>query len=602
MTKERPTTGRFHDLGIDEKLLATLTKKGFETPTPIQHQVIPGALEGKDVIGIAQTGTGKTLAFGVPMIQSLAKKKGQGLVVVPTRELALQVEKAISEIGTSFGLRTAVIIGGVAQHPQVRALHNNPHIVIATPGRLADLMKQKVYNLSSVNTIVLDEADRMLDVGFLPEIKRILSAAPKERQIMLFSATMPKSISELASAFMQLPIRIEIAPQGTASELVEQEVFIVVKSDKMRLLDSILEQYRDQKVLVFSRTKYGAKRIALDIRSMGHSATEIHSNRSQAQRKIALDGFSTGRFRVMVATDIAARGIDVKDIGIVLNFDLPDCLEDYVHRIGRTGRAGKYGKSISFATPGERYDIKKIERLINKTLPILSLPTLPAARPKSAAEERYPSSGGRGRTPSRGGFGGRSNSSRPQGGFGSRSGSSRGSGRFDSRSKPSDSSEGFGDRKKRSFRPKPGSGSRVRSPRPQGGYSGRSRTPRSQEGIGERGTNSFRPQTGYNGRPRTPRSREGTEERSSTFRPKVGVSRTRKPRTQGGYGSKPKPFRSKGEFSGSTRDSRSLGTYESKSKNSRPKGKFGSKPKTSRPKTGFGSKPRSFGSKKRFTK
>lgn len=373
-------TGRFYDIGVSEKLIAVLTKRGFNIPTPIQHQVIPGAMQGKDVVGIAQTGTGKTLAFGIPMIQRIAKNKGQGLILVPTRELALQVEQALKDIGTPFGLRSAVVIGGVPQHTQIKALKLNPHIVIATPGRLADLMNQRAYALDQVNIITLDEADRMLDVGFLPQIKLILQAAPKEKQMMLFSATMPKSISSLASRFMKMPLRIEIAPQGTAAKNIEQEVFVIIKSNKMRLLDSLLQQYQNDKTLIFSRTKYGAKRIARNIRNIGHTATEIHSNRSQTQRRLALEGFKKGKFRVMVATDIAARGIDVKDISLVINFDLPDNSEDYVHRIGRTGRVDRYGKAISFVTPSEKASVKKIERLIRKSLPVLSLPSLPEKR------------------------------------------------------------------------------------------------------------------------------------------------------------------------------------------------------------------------------
>ena len=388
MTQSKPITGRFHDLGIEEKILKRLTKKGFNIPTPIQRQVIPGALKKKDIIGIAQTGTGKTLAFGIPMIQCIIQDKGQGLVLVPTRELALQIEEAIKQISTPLGLRCAVVIGGASQYVQVNALRRNPHIVVATPGRLVDLMNQRAYTLNRVNIIVLDEADRMLDIGFLPQIKRVLESIPKEHQMMLFSATMPKSISTLASAFMKIPIRIEIAPQGTLSETVEQEVFIVAKSDKMRLLDSILQQYRGNKTLIFSRTKYGAKRIARDIRNMSHTATEIHSNRSQAQRKTALDGFINGKFRVLVATDIASRGIDVKDISLVINFDFPNNSEDYVHRIGRTGRVGRYGKAISFVTSSEKSNIRSIERLIRKSLPILSLPVLPPARKKSPYQEQ----------------------------------------------------------------------------------------------------------------------------------------------------------------------------------------------------------------------
>ena len=387
MENTKQTQVRFSDLGIGENFLAILEGKGFTVPTPIQHQVIPGALTGKDVVGIAQTGTGKTLAFGIPMIQQIARHKGQGLIIVPTRELAIQVEQSLSLIGNALGVRTVVLIGGVPKNPQIRAIRTNPHVIIATPGRLVDLMNEGVVKLDRVKNITLDEADRMLDVGFLPQIKRIFQAVPKDRQTMLFSATMPTSISSLASAFMKIPIRIEVAPQGTLAQNVKQEVFFIEKSSKMQLLDTLLQQYSQDTILIFSRTKHGAKRIARDIRNMGHTACEIHSNRTQSQRQVALTGFTNGKIRIMVATDIAARGIDVKNISLVINFDLPDNSEDYVHRIGRTGRAGRSGKAISFAASVQQPDVKKIERLIRKTLPIISLPILPPARPKPLIRE-----------------------------------------------------------------------------------------------------------------------------------------------------------------------------------------------------------------------
>ena len=388
MTEKHIDTGRFDDLGIKKNFLEILKSKGFSKPTPIQHQVIPGALEGKDVVGIAQTGTGKTLAYGIPLLQNLSTTKGQGLILVPTRELAQQVADALNSIGKTLGLRIAVIIGGVSSRPQIKDLRNNPHIVIATPGRLDDLMEQRHYRLDNVSVLILDEADRMLDVGFLPQIKRIFKLAPVNRQTMLFSATMPESISGLASAFMKMPLRIEIAPQGTSAENVEQEVFIISKPDKMRLLYSLLKIYKDDTILIFSRTKHGAKRITRDINDAGHTVTEIHSNRTQGQRKASLEGFSRGRFRIMVATDIAARGIDVKQISIVINFDLPDNSEDYVHRIGRTGRAGRSGKAISFVTPSEKADIRRIEKLIRKTLPILDLPIMVREQTDSFVSDR----------------------------------------------------------------------------------------------------------------------------------------------------------------------------------------------------------------------
>lgn len=375
MTQNNTAEHLFSTLGIAPKLLAILQAKNFITPTPIQHQCIPSALEGKDIVGIAQTGTGKTLAFAVPILQRLAQVKGQALVLVPTRELALQVDDMIRQIGASLGLKSVVIIGGASANMQMRALRNNPHVVIATPGRLIDHLSQNIFSLKNVNMIVLDEADRMLDIGFLPDIKRILEQAPKERQTLLFSATMPQAIAQIALKFMKMPLRIEVAPSGTAAEGVEQEIFIVDKQAKLPLLEKVLAE-NSGSVLVFARTKYSVKKITRVVNAMSHSATEIHSNRSLAQRTQAMAGFKSGAYRVLVATDIASRGIDVSDITLVVNYDLPENSEDYVHRIGRTGRAGLSGKAISFATPDQRGDIKQIERLIKQTIPILSLPKL----------------------------------------------------------------------------------------------------------------------------------------------------------------------------------------------------------------------------------
>jgi ATP-dependent RNA helicase RhlE len=373
MTEEKNI---FRELGVAPSLVKVLDQHKLVTPTPIQHQCIPVALEGKDVIGIAQTGTGKTLAFGLPMIQRIAKHKGQGLILLPTRELAIQVDEVLRKIGGVIGLRTAVLIGGAPMGGQLRELQRKPHIVIATPGRLNDHLKQKTYKPENICTVVLDEADRMLDIGFMPQIRQILSLINYEHQTLLFSATMPSEISEIAAKFMKLPLRIEVAPAGTPGANIEQEMYIVSKEDKIELLKKYLHDTTGT-VIVFSRTKYGAKKITAKINQLGYSAVEIHSNRSLAQRKEAMTGFKSGKYRILVATDIAARGIDVNDITLVVNFDLPDNPEDYVHRIGRTGRAGKTGKAVSFATPDQKADIKTIERLIKKSLPILELPNLP---------------------------------------------------------------------------------------------------------------------------------------------------------------------------------------------------------------------------------
>lgn len=374
------TKSGFHGLGIAPQLVTLLEQLNFTIPTPIQRQSIPVAVTGKDVIGIAQTGTGKTLAFGIPMIQRLSQVKGQGLILLPTRELALQVDETLQKIGRRLGLRTVVLIGGASMQNQIDRLRANPHIIVATPGRLVDHLEQKTVTLMSVHIVVLDEADRMFDIGFAPQIKRILKLVPKERQTMLFSATMPPEIAKMAAEHMALPLRIEVAPAGTAAQQVDQEIFIVHKDVKLQLLDKLLSEYQGT-VLVFSRTKWGAKRITRAVQAMGHSAAEIHSNRSLAQRKDALQGFKTGKYRVLIATDIAARGIDVTGIELVINFDLPDNSEDYVHRIGRTGRAGRTGTAVSFVTPDERGDVRSIERLIKKTIPITALPTLPPQRP-----------------------------------------------------------------------------------------------------------------------------------------------------------------------------------------------------------------------------
>jgi ATP-dependent RNA helicase RhlE len=374
----------FRGLGIAPSILTVLDKLNFNIPTPIQAQSIPIAIEGKDVMGIAQTGTGKTLAFGIPMIQRLLSEDGRtGLVLLPTRELAEQVDESIRRIGAPLGIRTAVLIGGEPIGRQIAAIRRGPHIVIATPGRLIDHLEQRILALKGVGVVVLDEADRMLDMGFAPQLKKILAALPQERQTMLFSATMPENIVTMARAYLKLPIRVEIARPGTAATNVTQELFIVTQPEKPQLLEKVLQQYRGS-VLVFTRTKFSAKKIAAHLRALGHTAAEMHSNRSLSQRRDALDGFKKGKYRVVVATDIAARGIDVSNIELVINYDLPTVAEDYVHRIGRTGRAGGSGHAISFARPDEKRDVMTIERVMRTTLPVSKTPDLPPPPPQSA--------------------------------------------------------------------------------------------------------------------------------------------------------------------------------------------------------------------------
>ena len=365
----------FYGLGIAPKILDILERIKFKVPTPIQLRAIPLAIEGKDIVGIAQTGTGKTHSFAIPMVQRLVQKKGIGLVLAPTRELAIQIDEAFGEITRVFGMKTACLIGGAPMEPQVQALRRDPRVVIATPGRLIDHMSHWNFIPDSVVMLVLDEADRMLDMGFAPQIEKILRFLPKERQTMLFSATMPKEIMNIAAKHMKLPLSVEIAPSGTTVERVTQELFIVKKESKSQLLKKLLAQYHGS-VLLFSRTKHNARKIAKSIRDLGHCASEIHSNRSLSQRREALEGFKSGKYRVLVATDIASRGIDVTGIELVINYDLPEDAENYVHRIGRTARAGHKGHAISFATPDQSADVRDIEKLIKATLPVSKHPEL----------------------------------------------------------------------------------------------------------------------------------------------------------------------------------------------------------------------------------
>ncbi len=369
----------FYGLGIAPKILDILERLKFKVPTPIQLKAIPLALNGKDIIGIAQTGTGKTHAFAIPMVQCLAQKNRVGLVLAPTRELAIQIDEVFQEIARSFGMKTACLIGGAPMPGQVQALRRNPRIVIATPGRLIDHMSQWNFMPNEVGMLVLDEADRMLDMGFAPQINKILRFLPKDRQTMLFSATIPKEIMEIVANYMKLPVSVEIAPSGTIVKEVTQELFIVKKEAKLRLLSKLLAQYHGP-VLLFSRTKHNARKITASIRDMRYSAAEIHSNRSLSQRREALDGFKSGRYKVLVATDIASRGIDVTGIELVINYDLPEDAENYVHRIGRTARAGHKGHAISFATPDQSSDVRDIEKLIRSALPIAKHPEIPQER------------------------------------------------------------------------------------------------------------------------------------------------------------------------------------------------------------------------------
>ena len=381
----KDTPSGFLGLGIAPNLFEAIERLHFKIPTPIQLKSIPVALHGDDLIGIAQTGTGKTLAFGVPMIQHLMQGGGQGLVVLPTRELALQVEEMLGKLGNALGLKMAVVIGGASMFAQKKALERNPHIIIATPGRIIDHIENSHLKLNKVKILVLDEADRMMDMGFTPQLKKILLAVPKERQTMLFSATMPDEIAKIAANFMKMPTRLEIAPSGTTPKDLTQEVFFIQPALKNRLLEKLLNDYHGP-ILIFTRTKHGARKVNKFVRDLGHKSSEIHSDRTQAQRKQAMDGFKSGYYRVLVATDIAARGIDVQGIEVVINYDLPNQAEDYIHRIGRTGRAGQVGRAISFAMPNQWQEIRGIERLMKIVLPVSKLP---AGLPTQIPQEEF---------------------------------------------------------------------------------------------------------------------------------------------------------------------------------------------------------------------
>jgi ATP-dependent RNA helicase RhlE len=348
--------------------------EGYATPTPIQLLAIPPLLRGRDLLGCAQTGTGKTAAFVLPMLQRLAATPRRGrvraLVLTPTRELAAQIAERVSAYGRHLGVRYAVIYGGVSQRGQEQALRRAPDVLVATPGRLLDLVQQRIVDLGGVEIFVLDEADRMLDMGFVHDVKRVISAVPTQRQTLLFSATMPRSIEELAAGLLRDPERVSVVPQGTPAELVTQSVYFVARSEKRALLERVLRGPDVVRALVFTRTKHGANRVAEQLEGAGIGAAAIHGNKSQGQRERALLGFRQGTTPVLVATDIAARGIDVDGVSHVINYDLPDAAESYVHRIGRTGRAGATGLAVSFCEGDQRGLLRDIERLIRRPIAV----------------------------------------------------------------------------------------------------------------------------------------------------------------------------------------------------------------------------------------
>jgi ATP-dependent RNA helicase RhlE len=364
----------FTALGLCAPIVGAVVDEGYATPSPVQVEVIPHVLAGRDVLAAAQTGTGKTAAFVLPILHRLAAEgpssgRIRALILTPTRELASQIAERVSVYGRHLPLRHAVIYGGVSQRGQESALRSNPDVVVATPGRLLDLMQQRFVVLDAVTHFVLDEADRMLDMGFVQDVRRISSALPARKQTLLFSATIAPAIETLAGRMLSNPARVAIAPTVTTAETVEQSVVFVSRADKPALLERVLREGVDRRTLVFTRTKHGANRLCQRLDQAGFRSAAIHGNKTQSARERALDSFRRGTTHVLVATDVAARGIDVDGISLVVNFDLPNAAESYVHRIGRTGRAGAVGRAISFCDQDERQLLRDVERLIRRRLP-----------------------------------------------------------------------------------------------------------------------------------------------------------------------------------------------------------------------------------------
>ena len=370
----------FDSLGLSEALLKAIADQGYTTPTPIQVKAIPPILAGKDVLAGAQTGTGKTAGFSLPLLQRLSEnddlkikpRKIRALVLVPTRELAAQVYESIATYGKYLPLQTQVIVGGASINNQIRLLRHGCDIVVATPGRLMDHVGQKNITLSNIEILVLDEADRMLDMGFLPEIRRILAYLPKNRQSLLFSATMPDAIKTLAATILNQPVQVEVAKQNATADLISECVYAISKDNKRELLSFLIGSNNWQQVLVFVRTKHGADRLEKQLIKDGIRAASLHGDKSQGARTKALEYFKAGKVTALVATDIAARGLDIEDLPHVVNYDLPQVAEDYIHRIGRTGRAGSNGAALSLVCPEEAYLLEAIEKLLKRQIPRIS--------------------------------------------------------------------------------------------------------------------------------------------------------------------------------------------------------------------------------------
>ena len=390
----------FDMLGLAPRLVEKLAEQGITEPTPIQAQAIPHAMNGRDVMGLAQTGTGKTAAFGLPMINALmragvkpAAKTARGLILAPTRELAKQISDNLKAYTQGSHLKVGLVVGGVGIVAQQKRLERGVDLLVATPGRLIDLLERKAVFLDQTMFLVLDEADQMLDMGFIHALRQIAPLLPDDRQTMMFSATMPKLMNELANTYLNKPIRVQVNPPGQAARKIEQSVHFVAQAAKMDLLIELLDGHKDDRALVFGRTKHGSEKMARVLEKKGFAVEAIHGNRSQGQRQRAIDAFKDGKVKVLVATDVAARGIDIPGVEYVYNFDMPNVAENYVHRIGRTARAGRGGKAIALCAPDEMIELKDIEKVMKEEIPVAS------GRPWEIqpGQKKRPNGGGRGR-------------------------------------------------------------------------------------------------------------------------------------------------------------------------------------------------------------
>ena len=402
-------------MGLPAKLVARLNEMGLKDPTPIQKQAIPHAMNGRDVMGLAQTGTGKTAAFGVPLVAQMlenperpAPKHVRALVLAPTRELAQQIMQNLKGFCEGTPLKAQMVVGGQSINPQINRLAKGVDMLVATPGRLLDLLDRRAVRLDSCSFLVLDEADQMLDMGFIHDLRKISALIPKQRQTMLFSATMPKLMSEIANSYLNSPIRIEVSPPGKAADKVTQEVHFIAKAEKTALLTELLGKHRGERALVFGRTKHGSEKLMKTLVKAGFDAASIHGNKSQGQRDRAIAGFKDGTITVLVATDVAARGLDIPDVKHVYNYDLPNVPDQYVHRIGRTARAGKDGAAVAFCAPDEMGELIAIQKVIKTRIPVAS------GRPWEGAEIEDKPKQSRGRGGRRGGGGGGGGANRAQ--------------------------------------------------------------------------------------------------------------------------------------------------------------------------------------------